>query len=291
MPQPIRLLAAGQAAGAPLTRGPAPGPLGPSCRSLVPGSGAPAVFLTGVTRTGPPLRSIAARRPSPPLLGGSSRGTGDTGLPASPAWQLEGRQSSFSHSWERRARGGAGAARGSRRHSRAQSLAVMCRGSSSFRTASLQRQHLPNASLLSHSVSKCSVRLQISTTWTRRQSEARRWGRRRPVCARPRVARLHERGSAHPALSRRPGPQSAGGRSAALAGPVSALSRGLAAHTGRGYGGCQRAACPGQDSPEGPRAATAVSPCTGRTSSQRGRAKARAPPPAFVSAAPRQLPG
>lgn len=58
-------------------------------------------------------------------------------------------------------------------HSRLHSLVLMCPGSSSLGMASLQRGHFPNPSLLSHSVSRCSVRLEISTTWAqeRRQGD------------------------------------------------------------------------------------------------------------------------
>lgn len=70
------------------------------------------------------------------------------------------------------ARGQGGGLRG---HSRLHSLVLMCPGSSSLGTASLQRGHFPNPSLLSHSVSRCSVRLDISTTCTqeRRQGDLR----------------------------------------------------------------------------------------------------------------------
>lgn len=65
------------------------------------------------------------------------------------------------------------ARREDRVHSRLHSLVLMCPGSSSLGMASLQRGHFPNPSLLSHSVSRCSVRLEISTTWAqeRRQGD------------------------------------------------------------------------------------------------------------------------
>lgn len=60
-----------------------------------------------------------------------------------------------------------------REDSQLHSLVLMCPGSSSLGMASLQRGHFPNPSFLSHSVSRCSVRLDISTTCTqeRRQSD------------------------------------------------------------------------------------------------------------------------
>lgn len=48
-------------------------------------------------------------------------------------------------------------------YSRLQILLFVCLGSSSLGTASLQRGHFPKLSLLSQSVSRCSVRLAISS--------------------------------------------------------------------------------------------------------------------------------